>query len=910
MDKFAASLSLLVFLAGCGGGDSSSSPPAPAPPPPAPSGLTYPAAPAMTVNTAIAALTPSVTGTVTSYTVSPALPAGLALNSTTGAITGTPMAVAPKTTYTVSAGNSTGSTTFGLDLTVNDRVPAFTYPNTSYNFTAGMAIANLVPTSTGGTPASWSVTPAMSNGLAFDTNTGVISGTPLAVTAAVSYTVAASNVSGSASQSISITVNDRAPVIAYPNASYTLTSGTPAPNITPTNTGGTATGWTVTPALPTGLALDAATGAISGTPRASSPSTNYHVTATNSGGSGSFDIAIAVARQALVDLGHASAILDVKLSGQRLLSADYQGRVVLWNAQTGEKLFKQFINCKGCGTQIDLAGGTAAIRHDQAITLLNASDGSVRAKLAVSNDVAWWRLASDGSYVCAGGPQALYAWSANGDALFNIAGDYRAAKAFAAPGELRLAAGPAGAQVIQKISVPSGNAALSPVFQGTFNAWFLDGSRFFSNAANNVWIYSSDAAQQELIALPTLTGLAGRGNRFWTATATLSLYSVGGATTPDFTYSVGPDYDHTIEVDANVLAVLKKSESRLQLLDLDATSPVLTDYTTLTSVATFGANSANDWAFGTDYGVVMGEVPPTGEPQIYSHGALAALAGNDQILAYATSSGHIFYRGPTLEPQGDITFLARHLSLSADGTLVLADTADNNATRRVMRFYQLPSNTLLHERVYNGSPYLLQASLSASGTVVGEVLDLGPVNVNLGFDHYIQRNVTDLSGGLLYSDMFQADLLASRMLPSVLALAPDGAHHAALSGTPNPDAATSIQAGSNLVGAAPGVALGWIDNSRLLLYRTAYGHMGGTDFLGTDIVNLAGQVQSSFRNADVWYFQPLAGNRIYVPYSNKVISLADGSVAWSSPSPSSSMGAVVGSNVVFLSGAEIIVEPL
>ena len=64
-------------------------------------------------------LTPTVTGSVSSYSVSPALPAGLTLNATTGAISGTPTSKAAEATYTITATNGGGSTTFELILAVN-----------------------------------------------------------------------------------------------------------------------------------------------------------------------------------------------------------------------------------------------------------------------------------------------------------------------------------------------------------------------------------------------------------------------------------------------------------------------------------------------------------------------------------------------------------------------------------------------------------------------------------------------------------------------------------------------------------------------------------------------------------------------------------------------------------------------
>jgi large repetitive protein len=58
----------------------------------APSNLSYSSSTLnLTVGTAMTSLSPTVTGIVTSYRVSPALPSGLSLNSSTGVISGTPL---------------------------------------------------------------------------------------------------------------------------------------------------------------------------------------------------------------------------------------------------------------------------------------------------------------------------------------------------------------------------------------------------------------------------------------------------------------------------------------------------------------------------------------------------------------------------------------------------------------------------------------------------------------------------------------------------------------------------------------------------------------------------------------------------------------------------------------------------
>lgn len=87
--------------------------------PAAPSALSYDSPLQTTAGTSIAPAMPTVTGTVTSYTVSPALPAGLVLDSTTGEISGTPTTATALATYAVTASNVTGSTHFDLQIEVS-----------------------------------------------------------------------------------------------------------------------------------------------------------------------------------------------------------------------------------------------------------------------------------------------------------------------------------------------------------------------------------------------------------------------------------------------------------------------------------------------------------------------------------------------------------------------------------------------------------------------------------------------------------------------------------------------------------------------------------------------------------------------------------------------------------------------
>jgi gliding motility-associated-like protein len=145
-------------------------------------------------------------------------------------------------------------------------------------------------------PGGYAINNALPAGLNFDTETGVISGTPTAVSAAANYIVTATNSAGSGAATINISVTLPAkPNIAY-NGSQVYTVATDITPITPTNSGGgvPANSYSINPGLPAGLAFDINTGTISGKPLISHISTNYTITATNAGGSGSTILNISV----------------------------------------------------------------------------------------------------------------------------------------------------------------------------------------------------------------------------------------------------------------------------------------------------------------------------------------------------------------------------------------------------------------------------------------------------------------------------------------------------------------------------------------------------------------------------------------------------------------------------------------
>ncbi len=213
------------------------------------------------------------------WLVTPSLPTGLTLDATTGAITGSPSAGTFGTTshYFVLQDDAFQSVKTVLALTVNAASLAITTTSlptgtVNQNYPATTLVA------TGGIPPYvWSVNPALPNGLVLNVlSPGTISGVPLAGsngTASHTFTVTDSAIpihqtsSTTLSLTISLTVT---PVTITTSSLPNGQVGQPY-SFTLQGSGGTLPySWSVMHALPHNLTLNASTGAITGTPTATS----------------------------------------------------------------------------------------------------------------------------------------------------------------------------------------------------------------------------------------------------------------------------------------------------------------------------------------------------------------------------------------------------------------------------------------------------------------------------------------------------------------------------------------------------------------------------------------------------------------------------------------------------------------
>src|SRR6184192_3491289 len=134
------------------------------------------------------------------------LPGGLTVNTSTGLISGTPT-TAGTYTVTLSATNAGGTGSATLTLTVVNPPPPVITSATTANGTVGVAFSYQITATNN--PTSFNAT-GLPAGLAVNTTTGVISGTP---TTAGTYTVAisATNSGGTGSATLTLTINNPVP---------------------------------------------------------------------------------------------------------------------------------------------------------------------------------------------------------------------------------------------------------------------------------------------------------------------------------------------------------------------------------------------------------------------------------------------------------------------------------------------------------------------------------------------------------------------------------------------------------------------------------------------------------------------------------------------------------------------------
>jgi hypothetical protein len=915
-----------LLLAACGGGGGSSG-----------SGgtTTVPAAPTLTLSANSIAFDSPITITWSSVNATSCFSSGgwngAIASSGTLTFTETTPGI---TTFTLTCANAAGSSKAStVTLTVGPAPPApsgLSYSPLQPYYYINKPIAPLTPTVTGEV-TSWLIEGQLPAGLTFNTANGLISGTPTAASPTHELLVTAGNPSGNTSFSLTFGV-ETAPTFFYGSCSPQVklstvqyTVGVAAQTLTPLIQGqcysASVNGvepWSISPALPAGLTFSNSTGSISGTPTALSAPTQYVITGGGPGGQTSAKLTIGVSSNVLLDLGHAAALQFIQFDTAHVLSQDAAGHWVLWNYATmaeiasGDSLVSAPLG--GVDAQqvsVYLAGATVVIITSSGLELRSSATGAVLAEISVPLTVWWWQLATDGSYVCAGGidqpnhPNGnLTCWSPTGQQLFSESGNYELAQAFAAPSGLLVAQGGAGANVIETVSSATWTSSMGPPFQGEFESWFVDGSAFLTRYNDStVSVYSPAATLVDRTTVTTNQVLNGVGHWFWGESGyplnTLVLYALGNSATPTATYALNsPTASGTY-----VTGLSGTGPGALTAIDLSGATPVVSTYNVPSSESAYAFNSPSHYMVGTTGGLLIDESTP-GSPRTFDYGAVTNLAGGTARAVFTTTSGNTFSYNTTsnaFESTVDLSSSLQYV-MSADGSVLATIEPGTVTGAETVDIYSLPSKALINSFSYaSGSPSPQNITLSAPGTTLGELLSVT----------YVQQTVPTAGG---------TPTIYATQGAEPVQLSPNGTLVALSSGGPFPAARTSLYNNGTYITTVVGYAVGWLDNGRVLV--DTYNSQG--TLLGANIFSPTGTLLAVAPIGPFTTLQVVSNDLVYAPQLNEVLSLSGANDGWVSGDPCGSailndegelnsftpcLGAYGGSAVVFVSGNLVVAQP-
>jgi hypothetical protein len=542
-------------------------------------------------------------------------------------------------------------------------------------------------------------------------------------------------------------------------------------------------------------------------------------------------------------------------------------------------------------------------------------------------EIDYWQLASDGSYISVETQTGLYVYTPNGQLLFMRPGNYMQNGAFyyfAAPGQVQVADGPAAMNTIETISVPSGTPTVSAPFQGGFSGWFTDGGRFLTSAGGLTFTYSSSGVQQAVVQIQSSHSfqIGGTGNWIWTfgdndsLQPTVTIYPIG-STTPALIDSSLDIQGYAVS--GTTLAVLPHYKT-ISVIDLSGTVPVETDYPVPSPinhglaiedpVGPFAAASATEWVAGISAystsllnsfagysepsGLILdGASLSTNNPRYLQAGAALSIAGSSTNVAISTGIGQISYFNPAVTtPEGSIDLTSGELELSSDGSILAASSQDGS----LLNVYSLPSGALSSTFTYSGqsAPGLLaDFTLSGSGTTFGQIQAFVPSN---GTANYTLQVAPVAGGPAIWSN-------SPQNLYGPILLSPDGTLTAVTTGSLQSSAVTIYQNGRQIVAVA-GVGVGWIDNGRLLVNNF---NGSGDTYLGCTIYSPTGTALASPPLPQLLSIQPVTSDTVFAPAQSAIYSLTTGKATWTNPyTPDSGnarggawIGAVAGPYVVF-----------
>ena len=624
-----------------------------------------------------------------------------------------------------------------------------------------------------------------------------------------------------------------------------------------------------------------------------------------------------------LELGHLSTVDYLQRAGTRALTA--AGRHwALWDLPTRTLIASGDQSCPvafHCSLPVAvLAGDVFLVRNRPLLEVRSVATGAILQTIDAGLSffyVPQTGLASDGSYVWAAGQDGLRVWTTAGVLKVDLPGNFQAARVFAAPLELRLGTGPV-AGAVEIIGIADAARTTVPI-TGTFHTWFLDGERFLTVSGTTVRVYDRAGALLAAGNPATQENLTGQGDHVWTYRGStpgdpFAVYAHDDLDTPVATFTF--DVPSVLVPAGNTIAVLPRGPAWFRLLTLGPSSSLGPPIAVPIEYLSAYTGDASGWLIAGGHGAVFtGAGNATGP--VLARGPVLSVSGTAAgTAALSVDSGTTYLLSIDDTPSVLRTWPYRssHVALANDGaTLVASDYLDAAQYRddRALRVIDTATGAVTHTWPYRWADY---PTIFFEFSVARDALTLCHARLRWDFPQWTsQRLLTTITGTPLPD--YGPPLTVGSTLHGVHLFSPDGTRAAI---TPAyldmGQALTTLHDGGAPVTTIDGIALGWLDNDRLLIGRWA----SDGQFISTTLYAAAGTpiptpVLPELRPIETTAHRvrgnvvPAGGNLFFARAQNAVYDLTTGALVWQGPFDGVG-GDVAGDHIVYVRGTRVAVE--